>query len=114
LLFMIWPFFPHSQELGTLAWIGGAVAFAVYLMTLRKTSGGIAYDFLRRLARAQRGREAVPQPCSGSCCTSWRSSSCGSTSRARHAWHLCRRNVYNRPVMIDFAIVESCIFDVPS
>jgi hypothetical protein len=62
LLFMIWPFFPHSQELGTLAWIGGAVAFAVYLMTLRKTSGGIAYDFLRRLARTQRGREAVPQP----------------------------------------------------
>ncbi|MEA2166352.1 MAG: hypothetical protein QOK37_4479 [Thermoanaerobaculia bacterium] len=62
LLFMIWPFFPHSQELGTLAWIGGALAFAVYLMTLRKTSGGIAYDFLRRLARTQRGREAVPQP----------------------------------------------------
>src|SRR5439155_23300697 len=22
LLFMIWPFFPHSKELGTLAWIG--------------------------------------------------------------------------------------------
>jgi hypothetical protein len=61
LLFMIWPFFAHSKELGTLSWIGGLVAFAVYLMTLRKTSGGIAYDFLRRLAREQRGRQAAPQ-----------------------------------------------------
>jgi len=59
LLFMAWPFFAHSRELGTLAWIGGVVALAVYLMTLRRTSGGLAYDFLRRLARAQRGREAA-------------------------------------------------------
>jgi hypothetical protein len=59
LLFMIWPFFLHSRELGTLAWIGGVVAFAVYLMTLRKTSGGIAYDFLRRLSREQRSRQAA-------------------------------------------------------
>ena len=58
-LFMIWPFFLHSKELGTLAWVGGVVALAVYLMTLRKTSGGIAYDFLRRLAREQREREAA-------------------------------------------------------
>ncbi|HEX3071957.1 MAG TPA: hypothetical protein VHX14_25565 [Thermoanaerobaculia bacterium] len=58
LLFMIWPFFLHSKELGTLAWIGGVVAFAVYFMTLRKTSGGIAHDFLRRLAREQRSRQA--------------------------------------------------------
>jgi hypothetical protein len=58
LLFMIWPFFLHSREMGTLAWIGGVVAFAVYLMTLRKTSGGIAHDFLRRLAREQRARQA--------------------------------------------------------
>jgi hypothetical protein len=61
LLFMIWPFFAHSKELGTLSWIGGLVAFAVYLLTLRKTSGGIAYDFLRRLAREQRGRQAATQ-----------------------------------------------------
>jgi hypothetical protein len=61
LLFMAWPFFAHSRELGTLAWIGGVVALAVYLMTLRKTSGGLAYDFLRRLARAQRGREDATQ-----------------------------------------------------
>lgn len=59
LLFMIWPFFPHSRELGMLAWIGGVIALAVYFMTLRKTSGGIAYDFLQRLARAQRGRAAA-------------------------------------------------------
>ncbi|HXH40320.1 MAG TPA: hypothetical protein VNN08_16950 [Thermoanaerobaculia bacterium] len=62
LLFMVWPFFPHTRELGALAWIGGAVALAVYFMTLRKTSGGIAYDFLQRLARRQRGRETVAEP----------------------------------------------------
>jgi hypothetical protein len=61
LLFMIWPFFLHSREMGTLAWIGGVVAFAVYLMTLRKTSGGIAHDFLRRLAREQRSRQATQE-----------------------------------------------------
>jgi drug/metabolite transporter (DMT)-like permease len=61
LLFMIWPFFLHSRELGTLAWIGGVVAFAVYFMTLRKTSGGIAHDFLRRLAREQRSRQAAQE-----------------------------------------------------
>ena len=54
LLFMIWPFFPHQQQLGTLAWMGGIVAIAVYFLTLRRTSGGIASDFLQRLARHQR------------------------------------------------------------
>jgi len=55
LMFMIWPFFgKHSTQLGTLAWIGGFVALAVYFLTLRRTSGGIAYDFLQRLARRQR------------------------------------------------------------
>jgi hypothetical protein len=53
-LFMLWPFFPHEKAYGTLAWLGGIVAIAVYLMTLRKTSGGLAYDFLRRLAVRQR------------------------------------------------------------
>lgn len=54
MFFMIWPFFPHQQELGTLAWMGGIVALAVYFMTLRRTSGGLAFDFLQRLARRQR------------------------------------------------------------
>lgn len=54
LLFTIWPFFPHSRQIGALAWIGGAVAIAVYLLSLKKTSGGIAFDFLQRLARRQR------------------------------------------------------------
>jgi hypothetical protein len=54
LMFMLWPFYPHEKQFGTLAFLGGAVAFAVYLMTLRKTSGGIAYDFLRRIADRQR------------------------------------------------------------
>src|SRR5213078_311151 len=54
LLFTVWPFFAHARELGTLAWVGGLVALAVYFMTLKKTSGGIAYDFLRRLAARQR------------------------------------------------------------
>jgi hypothetical protein len=55
LLFTMWPFFPKaSMELGALAWIGGAIAVAVYLLSLRKTSGGLASDFLSRLARRQR------------------------------------------------------------
>lgn len=53
-LFMLWPFFPQRREFGTLAWLGGAVALSVYLLSLRKTSGGLAYDFLQRLARRQR------------------------------------------------------------
>jgi hypothetical protein len=55
ILFMMWPFFPHRREFGTLAWLGGAVALAVYFLSLRKTSGGLAWDFLQRLARRQRG-----------------------------------------------------------
>jgi len=54
LMFMIWPFFANARELGTLAWVGGATALAVYFLTLRKTSGGLASDFLARLARRQR------------------------------------------------------------
>lgn len=53
-MFMLWPFFPHETGYGTLAWTGGILAIAVYLMTLRKTSGGIAHDFLQRLAKRQR------------------------------------------------------------
>ena len=60
LMFTVWPFLPHPLEFGALAWIGGAVAIAVYFLTLRKTSGGIAYDFLQRLARRQRETAAEP------------------------------------------------------
>lgn len=56
LLFTVWPFFGgKSSQFGTLAWIGGAVALAVYFLTLRRTSGGIAFDFLQRVVRRQRG-----------------------------------------------------------
>ncbi len=55
LLFTMWPFFGKAAtQLGTLAWVGGFVALAVYFLTLRRTSGGLAYDFLQRLARGQR------------------------------------------------------------
>lgn len=54
LLFMIWPFVEMRRGFGALAWVGGAVAIAVYFLTLRRTSGGIAWDFLQRLARRQR------------------------------------------------------------
>jgi hypothetical protein len=57
LLFMLWPFYPGEQGFGTLAWIGGAIAIAVYLLTLRRASGGIAADFLQRLARRQRAAQ---------------------------------------------------------
>jgi hypothetical protein len=59
-MFMLWPFFPHEREFGTLAWLGGAIAIAVYLMTLRKTSGGLAHDFLQRLAARQRATRDEP------------------------------------------------------
>ena len=52
-MFMLWPFFPYEKAYGTLAWTGGILAIAVYLMTLRKTSGGIAHDFLQRLVARQ-------------------------------------------------------------
>ena len=58
-MFMLWPFFPGERAFGTLAWLGGIVALAVYLMTLRKTSGGIAHDFLQRLAARQRALSAL-------------------------------------------------------
>ena len=59
LCFTMWPFFGKhmATQLGTLAWIGGFVALAVYFITLKRTSGGIAYDFLRRLAKRQRESE---------------------------------------------------------
>lgn len=59
-MFMLWPFFPGEKGYGTLAWLGGVVAIAVYLMTLRKTSGGLAYDFLQKLAARQ--RDTIPDP----------------------------------------------------
>jgi hypothetical protein len=61
LAFTMWPFFGKhaATPLGTLAWIGGAVALAVYFMTLKRTSGGLVYDFLQRLAKRQRETEGV-------------------------------------------------------
>ncbi|HEX6087766.1 MAG TPA: hypothetical protein VF266_24760 [Thermoanaerobaculia bacterium] len=53
-LFMLWPFFPQERAWGSMAWMGGIIAIAVYLMTLRKSSGGLAFDFLQRLADRQR------------------------------------------------------------
>jgi hypothetical protein len=53
LTFMMWPF-TYGTQYGTLAWIGGAIALAVYILTLKKTSGGLAADFLQRLAARQR------------------------------------------------------------
>jgi len=54
LTFTVWPFFARARELGTLALVGGLIAITVYFMTLKKTSGGLAYDFLRRLVQRQR------------------------------------------------------------
>ena len=62
LTFTMWPFFVHyGRELGTLAIFCGVVAMAVYFLTLKRTSGGVAYDFLRRLSARQRAdREEQP------------------------------------------------------
>ncbi len=61
LMFMLWPFFPFEKQYGTLAWLGGLIAITVYIMTLRKTSGGIASDFLNRLAARQRADGELPE-----------------------------------------------------
>lgn len=61
LTFTVWPFFPRGNDAGALAWIGGALAIAVYFLTLRKTSGGIAFDFFRRLVGRQR-EQAEEEP----------------------------------------------------
>ena len=45
---------PHSSDITWRQAPHGVVAIAVYVLTLRKTSGGIAYDFLQRLAARQR------------------------------------------------------------
>ena len=55
ILFMLWPFFGKAAtQMGTVAWVGGLIALTVYFLTLRRASGGIAYDFLQRLASRQR------------------------------------------------------------
>ena len=54
LMFTVWPFFAHARQSGALAVFGAIVAIAVYFLTLKKTSGGLAADFLRRLAARQR------------------------------------------------------------
>ncbi|HYK01374.1 MAG TPA: hypothetical protein VE974_06430 [Thermoanaerobaculia bacterium] len=61
LMFMLWPFFPGEKQFGTLAWLGGVIAISVYIMTLRRTSGGIASDFLNRLAARQRAELEAPE-----------------------------------------------------
>ncbi len=60
LLFTIWPFFGKATtQMGTLAWVGGLLALTVYFLTLKRSSGGLAYDFLQRLAKRQRNAVAT-------------------------------------------------------
>jgi hypothetical protein len=60
LLWIIWPFFPH---MGALAWTGGALAIAVYLMTLRRSPQGMMWMMLQQIAEIQRARqEELQQP----------------------------------------------------
>ncbi|HVT45465.1 MAG TPA: hypothetical protein VMT00_13875 [Thermoanaerobaculia bacterium] len=51
LLWLLWPFFP---EYAALAWIGGAVAFATYFLSLRRNHGGAVASLLKHLAAVQR------------------------------------------------------------
>jgi hypothetical protein len=51
LLWLAWPFYP---PIGPLAWIGGAIAFATYFLTVRKASAGTAADLLQRIVTIQR------------------------------------------------------------
>jgi hypothetical protein len=51
LLFILWPFYP---ALGPASWVGGALAFAAYFLTLRRSPGGILARLLGNIADAQR------------------------------------------------------------
>ena len=51
LLFILWPFYP---ALGPASWVGGALAFAAYFLTLRRTHGGTLARLLGNIADAQR------------------------------------------------------------
>lgn len=49
-LFIAWPYFPNS---GPVAWLGGLIALAVFLMTLRKTQHGTVATMLSRVVDMQ-------------------------------------------------------------
>lgn len=51
LLFILWPFFP---ALGPASWVGGALAFAAYFLTLKRSRGGTIARLLDNIASAQR------------------------------------------------------------
>jgi hypothetical protein len=51
LLFILWPFYP---ALGPASWVGGALAFAAYFLTLRRTHGGTLARLLGNIADVQR------------------------------------------------------------
>lgn len=53
LLWTVWPFFPN---MGPVAWVGGALAIAAYLLTIKKTPRGIVWGMLQRIAEIQRVR----------------------------------------------------------
>lgn len=50
-LFILWPFYP---ALGPASWVGGALAFAAYFLTLRRSKGGIVARLLGTIADQQR------------------------------------------------------------
>lgn len=58
ILWLLWPFFPN---LGPVAWTGGIVAIAAYLLTLKKTPRGVIWSLLQQIADAQRDKfEPIP------------------------------------------------------
>lgn len=53
LLFILWPFYP---ALGAASWVGGALAFAAWFMTLKRSRSGLIAGLLDNVADAQRMR----------------------------------------------------------
>lgn len=51
LVWLVWPFFPN---LGAVSWVGAAVAFAAYFLSLTRSPAGTIYEFVQRLAAIQR------------------------------------------------------------
>jgi hypothetical protein len=53
LLFILWPFYP---ALGAASWVGGALAFSAWFLTLKRSRSGLIARMLDNVADAQRMR----------------------------------------------------------
>ncbi|HVR43453.1 MAG TPA: hypothetical protein VMS56_08405 [Thermoanaerobaculia bacterium] len=56
ILWILWPFYP---ALGPASWVGAALAFAAWFLTLRRTRGGVVARLLAHIAEEQRNSSMI-------------------------------------------------------